>query len=102
MTNVDSTALLCSDSTALLCSDSVNGQPREKIARYDLDNSGCINAEELEHAFDKLETLAEANAKGSVPFSCFPDDVYDELKAFDSDGKCLPSFSVGIDCFVIY
>lgn len=67
----------------------LNGQLRAKFERFDLDNSGCIDAEELEQAFDRLEKLAQANELGSVPFSSFPDDVEEELKAFDSDGQCL-------------
>lgn len=45
-----------------------------------------MDADELAVAFDKLEQLASANEKGSVPFSSFPDDVQWQLKELDTDG----------------
>ena len=61
-------------------------RPRAKFARYDQDRDGFVDADELAVAFDKLEQLASANEKGSVPFSSFPDDVQWQLKELDTDG----------------
>lgn len=59
---------------------------RTRLSKYDLDNDGYLDGNEIAMAFQAYEEKMQSIETGAVPFAFFPPEVQQNLTRYDESG----------------